>query len=230
MSYIQSKYYTWYQELVEKAKDRNWSKETAPCYTEIHHIVPRSLRGTDNLDNLVTLTAREHYIAHRLLAKFTTGDAKIKMNMALFCMITLNYSKSVIQNKSKLYEKIKNEYAEMVKGKNHFNYGLTRSEETKGLIRQKRALQVMPKEIYKLRSEKVKGQVWMNDGKKSYRILPDKIEEAKQKGYVFGRITNYITEEYKNNSKNTATRMWQNIKNAGYKNPKEYIGEIKLAT
>jgi hypothetical protein len=70
----------------------------------------------------------------------------------------------------------------------------------------------------------------MNDGKKSYRILPDKIQEAKQKGYVFGRITNYITEEYKNNSKNTATRMWQNIKNAGYKNPKEYIGEIKLAT
>ena len=110
------------------------------------------------------------------------------------------------------------------------NKGKIRTEETKELIRQKRALQVIPKEVYLRRSEKMKGITWMNDGNKNYRIMPSKIEEAKQKGYVLGRLTNYITEEYKNNCKNTATRMWQNIKNAGCKNPKEYIGEIKLAT
>lgn len=38
-------------------------------YTENHHIIPRCLGGLDNLENLVRLTAREHFIAHQLLAK-----------------------------------------------------------------------------------------------------------------------------------------------------------------
>ena len=38
-------------------------------YVEHHHIVPKSEGGTDNDDNIVALTAREHYICHLLLAK-----------------------------------------------------------------------------------------------------------------------------------------------------------------
>lgn len=38
-------------------------------YVEHHHIVPKSEGGTDNNDNIVALTAREHYICHLLLAK-----------------------------------------------------------------------------------------------------------------------------------------------------------------
>ena len=38
-------------------------------YVERHHIVPKSEGGTDNDDNIVALTAREHYICHLLLAK-----------------------------------------------------------------------------------------------------------------------------------------------------------------
>ena len=38
-------------------------------YTEDHHIVPSCLSGPDEPDNLVRLTAREHFIAHRLLSK-----------------------------------------------------------------------------------------------------------------------------------------------------------------
>ena len=37
-------------------------------YAEHHHIIPRSEGGPDNNDNIVALTAREHYICH-LLAK-----------------------------------------------------------------------------------------------------------------------------------------------------------------
>ena len=36
---------------------------------EKHHIVPKSEGGSDDPSNLVNLTAREHYIAHLLLAK-----------------------------------------------------------------------------------------------------------------------------------------------------------------
>ena len=55
-------------------------------YTEKHHIIPKSIGGTDTPDNLVTLTAREHFIAHRLLAKITEGDAKGKMLHAVWMM------------------------------------------------------------------------------------------------------------------------------------------------
>jgi 5-methylcytosine-specific restriction endonuclease McrA len=37
--------------------------------TERHHIIPRSLGGTDDVSNLVDLTFKEHYIVHILLTK-----------------------------------------------------------------------------------------------------------------------------------------------------------------
>lgn len=43
-------------------------------YLEKHHIIPRHLGGTDNKSNLVKLTAREHFIAHLLLAKHFGGE------------------------------------------------------------------------------------------------------------------------------------------------------------
>jgi len=44
------------------------------------------LGGTDKEANLVKLTFREHYLAHYLLWKFTTGEAHKKMARAFFVM------------------------------------------------------------------------------------------------------------------------------------------------
>lgn len=38
-------------------------------YKESHHIIPKSMGGTDESTNLIDLTLREHYIAHKLLFK-----------------------------------------------------------------------------------------------------------------------------------------------------------------
>lgn len=38
-------------------------------YTESHHIIPKSLGGSDLKDNLVNLTAREHFLCHWILVK-----------------------------------------------------------------------------------------------------------------------------------------------------------------
>lgn len=38
-------------------------------YTETHHIKPKSLGGTNSKENLVNLSAREHFICHLLLTK-----------------------------------------------------------------------------------------------------------------------------------------------------------------
>lgn len=38
-------------------------------YSEVHHIVPRCLGGSDHDSNLIRLTLREHFIAHYMLSK-----------------------------------------------------------------------------------------------------------------------------------------------------------------
>jgi hypothetical protein len=43
-------------------------------YVERHHVLPKALGGTDDSSNLVALTAREHFIAHMLLARIHGGS------------------------------------------------------------------------------------------------------------------------------------------------------------
>ena len=58
-------YFRIYKELITNAKQRL----SVEGYTETHHIKMRSHGGSDEHDNLVKLTAREHFIAHWLLWK-----------------------------------------------------------------------------------------------------------------------------------------------------------------
>jgi hypothetical protein len=53
-----------YNSLIQKRL-----KEPATGYTEKHHIIPKSLGGSDDLSNLVVLSGREHWVAHLLLYK-----------------------------------------------------------------------------------------------------------------------------------------------------------------
>ena len=71
-----NKYKKWYTSIVSNAKLR-----TINGYKERHHIIPVSLGGSDNKENLVDLTAREHFICHWLLVKIYSGEAKSKMNV-----------------------------------------------------------------------------------------------------------------------------------------------------
>ena len=53
-----------YESLITKRQ-----KNPAKGYTEKHHILPKSLGGSDDPSNLVVLTGREHWVAHLLLYK-----------------------------------------------------------------------------------------------------------------------------------------------------------------
>lgn len=57
-----------YDQLMQKRKQYPLYKG-GDVYCEKHHIKPRSLGGGNECDNLINLTAREHYIAHCLLVK-----------------------------------------------------------------------------------------------------------------------------------------------------------------
>ena len=61
-------------------------------YVERHHVIPRSLGGSNKKSNLVALTYREHFICHWLLTKFTEGVARRKMQHALWRMTTKSKS------------------------------------------------------------------------------------------------------------------------------------------
>jgi len=61
-----------YVSLMLKAKNRTIADIDG--YFEIHHVLPRALGGSDIPENLVVLTAREHFIAHWLLAKMYGGS------------------------------------------------------------------------------------------------------------------------------------------------------------
>ncbi len=53
-----------YNSLIERGKPRILNG-----YTETHHIIPKCMGGKEDAENLVKLTAREHYIAHKLLCE-----------------------------------------------------------------------------------------------------------------------------------------------------------------
>lgn len=79
-----NKYAKWYEQLILKAKTRG----TLVGYKEKHHVVPNCFVKNNNLENLVELTAREHYIAHLLLWKIPMEPKwHNKMSMALHVMV-----------------------------------------------------------------------------------------------------------------------------------------------
>lgn len=55
-----------YNKLCLSRKSLNRKKGDGNYY-ELHHIIPKWMGGLDESDNLVLLTAREHYLAHYLL-------------------------------------------------------------------------------------------------------------------------------------------------------------------
>ena len=59
-----------YNRLIAMARKRG----AIDGYSERHHVLPRALGGSDDSSNLVSLTAREHFIAHLLLARMHGGS------------------------------------------------------------------------------------------------------------------------------------------------------------
>lgn len=58
-----------YSELINSSLQRGLDKNKLHGYFECHHILPRCMGGDNSPDNLVLLTGREHFIAHKLLLK-----------------------------------------------------------------------------------------------------------------------------------------------------------------
>jgi hypothetical protein len=164
-----NKYTKWYNQITDRARYR-----IIEGYTEKHHIKPRSLGGTDDADNLVELTAREHFICHWLLTKMTTGEDRAKMIYALNGMKRSNKFAQRYETKitARVYESLKKEFSVVhsatMKGRDPWNRGIPITEEQreknrKAATGKKRSPESIAKAVAKQtgqkRSEKTKDRI-----------------------------------------------------------------------
>ena len=83
MIFIDNKYTKWYFNIIANAK----SRISVDGYIEKHHIIPKSLGGNNTKENIIALSAKEHFICHLLLPKMTAGLNKRKMSFASNMML-----------------------------------------------------------------------------------------------------------------------------------------------
>lgn len=178
-----------YTEIVEQARYRIFIG-----YLERHHIIPRCLGGTNNKDNLVRLSYREHFICHRLLCKMHPGNNKLIY--ALSCMIVVsatNKSRTGVLT-SRHFELVKRIIAptrgQWNIGKTTWNKGCKGEEYKK---RFKNGGLTPPTH---------EGTKWIHDGN-TQRKLPANLEIPD--GWVRGRLS-LIGERNPMKNKDTATK------------------------
>ena len=133
MLFIDNKDTKWYYNIIVAARAR----ATTFGYTEKHHIIPKSLGGTNDCGNLVTLTTKEHYICHRLLVKMTDGLSKKKMRYALYCLTHVKNANQQFRHSPyfRKLEEFKTQWRESIKGRPAHNKGKTMSNEQKEKLR-----------------------------------------------------------------------------------------------
>jgi hypothetical protein len=109
MLFENNKYSKWYISIINNAKNRT----TVLAYSEKHHIVPKSIGGLNNKENLVTLTAKEHFVCHLLLTKMLTGTAKQKMIYAFWQLSNqTNTHQHRHKSSSRMYELARKMFSE----------------------------------------------------------------------------------------------------------------------
>ena len=101
------------------------------CYYEKHHILPKSLGGSNDKSNLALLTGREHFICHWLLVKIYPINSieRIKMLTALWRFYKPSPSHAQRYINARTYEALRKEFADTrkfvvnQKGTNNSHYG-----------------------------------------------------------------------------------------------------------
>ncbi len=91
-----------YDQLILRARSRKLE-----CYTEKHHILPRCMGGSDDKENLVSLTAREHFICHWLLIRIYPNNRKLSHAFWAMCNLKGNVLDNRIVPSSRTYMEAK---------------------------------------------------------------------------------------------------------------------------
>lgn len=119
-----------HNDIISRAQLRASSRKEANLilgYSERHHVVPRCMGGTNEKDNLVFLSAREHFIIHILLTKIYPNEGKL-----LYACQRLLYTKHNERLNGKTYECLRKKISDYGKTQNkENNESIARMAETK---------------------------------------------------------------------------------------------------
>ena len=221
--FLENKYRYFYYSIINKAL----SRKTSTGYVEKHHIVPRSLGGDDKDENLVSLTAREHFVCHWLLTKMVEGKDTYKMFNALNMMMFVeNKWHERYKVNSRTFERLKIQISEQksikFSGEGNAMYGKTHSKAARLKISQTHKGRVRTEEAKLNMSKASKGKpkseahkqalkdAWASGTRKKAVRKPTS-EETKQR--IREGVKNMPLEEcYKCGFKTTKgnVRRWHN--------------------
>ena len=101
-----------YDQIIDRATKEQRAKKQGTYY-ETHHIVPRSEGGSNNIDNLVLLTAKEHYMAHLLLYAENPTQARA------YAFVRMSH-RSTERSSAKIYQEARTITAKISSDRNKF--------------------------------------------------------------------------------------------------------------
>lgn len=169
MDPINNKYTKWYYHLIENRRINVINEQF-----EKHHIIPKSLGGSNLKDNIVKLTPKEHYIAHLLLTKMFIGEARHKMSFAFNMMLAINeFQENRYKPSSRMYSyarlKVGLAAKKLNKGRIAWNRGIPRPDHVKDAVRNANKGRIAwNRGIPRTEDEKIK----MSEARKACKTIP----------------------------------------------------------
>lgn len=123
-------------------------------YYENHHIIPRCMNGNDSPENLVTLTAKEHFLVHKILTKIYPENRKLQYAYWMMCMSISKNTVGRIRPSAKEYQNLRDNLVPWNKGLTGIYSDETRRKISEGLKGTKHTRSV---EYRKKHSDRQKG-------------------------------------------------------------------------
>jgi hypothetical protein len=195
--------------IIERAKTR-----ILEGYKERHHIVPKCMGGTNDNDNLVYLTAKEHFVIHKLLCLIYPKNNKL--HWAAFRMANGSGNKNQKRDYTigsreyqRLRESVKhsNESIEKMRKSNlgnKYRLGITHSNETKEKLSELRKGKTSPMKDKQLSDEHraklsiaAKNRTSQPHSDETKQKMSETWTKKKNDGYVSPNFGNKHTEEAK---------------------------------
>lgn len=168
--------------------------------TENHHILPKSMGGSDHSSNLISLTPRQHYLAHWMLWKAYKNK---EMTVAFFSMSNRSnqYRKKDFVPNSRIYEKVRIDFLKEMS---------TSSKKLWGDLdyREKHRITNSTEKTHQLRSNKAK-ELWKDP---EYR---EKMIASRKNAWAEGRVNRDHSKCGKKGSLNVSKRLEVRLKNTG---------------
>ena len=147
-----------YAKFIQSRMILNEQRQLLKGQYEIHHIIPRSMGGTNKKDNLIKLSFREHFIAHVMLfyayknismtstivymtkrASLKSFNSRIYQSCREHALLELSLYKQANSTKGlKVHsDSFKNKMSKLMKGSNNSFYGKKHSNECRQIISEK---------------------------------------------------------------------------------------------